>query len=543
MCRSLFLDVMDVDASQYASISMEMLQSGSWLEVLHRRGDYLDKPPLLFWLSACSFSLFGLSNFAYKLPSLLIALLGVYAVYRFARQFYGGKTSRQAAFILASSLGFTVICNDVRTDTLLLGFTACAVWLLAEYLQNGRWYHVTGAFICIALAMMAKGPIGLVLPGLAVGSHLLWQRNWSAFFRWEWLVGLLLVAVLLFPMCWGLYHQYDLHPEKSVNGRTGVSGLYFFFWEQSFGRITGENVWKNDTTVFYFLHVYAWAFAPWMLWLSGALIQQARSGGHKIIGKITDRAGLPEYYALGAFALTFIALSLSRYKLPHYIFITLPWASVLTAHFVRAMRNRIWFYLQYLIYGLVSVAVLLLLGWVFCCKNPLIWGVVLCLLILLWRGIFRHPFPDDSDTNVQRGVLAALLATFVLNFHFYPTLLPYQSTSHLMKQARAMDIPPTRMAFFIRHGHALDFYNGALMKQLDTPEQVRGTAREWGDFWLYTDEQGRKILDENGITYTVTAQTRHFQVALLKPAFLNPKTREQTLEEAFLLNIKAEQPL
>ncbi|MEO0008670.1 MAG: hypothetical protein RJA20_2866, partial [Bacteroidota bacterium] len=48
----LFLDIMDVDAAQYASIALEMTQNGSWLQVMHRGADYLDKPPLLFWLSA-----------------------------------------------------------------------------------------------------------------------------------------------------------------------------------------------------------------------------------------------------------------------------------------------------------------------------------------------------------------------------------------------------------------------------------------------------------------------------------------------------------
>ena len=263
--RGLFLDVMDVDASQYASISMEMLQRGEWLQVMHRGANYLDKPPLLFWTSAASFGLFGLSNWAYKLPSVLTALASVYAVFRFSKLFYTEKTARQAAFIFASSVGFLVLCNDVRTDTLLLATTTCAVWQIAEYLQFKRFLNWLCAFLFVGLAMLAKGPIGLVMPAFAVGTHLLLQRDWRNLFRWEWLAGLLIVGLVLAPMCWGLYHQFDLHPETKVNGRTGVSGLYFFFWEQSFGRITGENTWKNDTSGFYFLHVYLWAFLPWVL--------------------------------------------------------------------------------------------------------------------------------------------------------------------------------------------------------------------------------------------------------------------------------------
>jgi 4-amino-4-deoxy-L-arabinose transferase-like glycosyltransferase len=156
--RGLWLDVMDVDASQYASISMEMLQNGHWLEVQHRGADYLDKPPLLFWLSAGAFRVLGYSNWAYKLPSFLFALAGIAATYRFARLFYPENTARWAAMMLGSSIGLLLLCNDVRTDTLLLGTSACAVWQLAAYQQSRRWAPLWAAFFFIGLAMLAKGP-------------------------------------------------------------------------------------------------------------------------------------------------------------------------------------------------------------------------------------------------------------------------------------------------------------------------------------------------------------------------------------------------
>jgi hypothetical protein len=72
----MFNDVMEVDASQYAAMSREMLESGNYLQLFDRGQNYLDKPPLLFWVSAMSFKLFGISNFSYKLPSVLFSLLG-----------------------------------------------------------------------------------------------------------------------------------------------------------------------------------------------------------------------------------------------------------------------------------------------------------------------------------------------------------------------------------------------------------------------------------------------------------------------------------
>ncbi|MBL7774404.1 MAG: glycosyltransferase family 39 protein, partial [Saprospiraceae bacterium] len=422
----LALDLMDVDAAQYASISMEMQQSGQWLQVQHRHADYLDKPPLLFWTSALSFALFGLHNWAYKLPSFLGALAGVYAVYRFCRIFYSEQTARLAAFILAACAGMLLLCNDVRTDTLLLGATACAVWLLAEP-TGSRWAGIWSG-IFIGLAMLAKGPIGLVVPAFAVVAHLVLSRAWRSFFRWRWLAAGAMALVLLLPMCWGLYHQFDLHPEKTVNHRTGVSGLYFYFWEQSFGRITGENVWKNDTSPFYFLHVYLWAFLPWPLLLVAAL-------WNRISTLSQQQFRLPageEAYSLGAFLLSFAALSLSKYKLPHYIFVTLPWAAVLLARWLSLAAPRALALaetVQKLVYGLLLAACCLLLGFVFTTKNPLWWALVLGLFGLVAISNWKKILPGGPEGLVLRGGLAFVAVALVLNAHFYPNLLPYQSTA------------------------------------------------------------------------------------------------------------------
>jgi|GEM_PF-103497 len=566
LIRGLFLDVMDVDASQYASISMEMLQNGSWLQVQHRGADYLDKPPLLFWLSTSSFALFGISNWAYKLPSLLAALAGVWGVYRFSLLFYTKKTARQAAFILASAMGVIVICNDVRTDTLLLGTSACAVWQLAEYLQQPRWRYLIGGFFCIGLAMLAKGPIGLVIAGFAVGTHLLFSGQWRAIFKWEWLLGLLVTALVLAPMCWGLWQQFDLHPEKVVNGRTGVSGLYFFFWEQSFGRVTGENVWKNDASAFYFLHVYLWAFLPWCLLLaktigmffatSGKFF--ATSGKFFTSRKFTRyhapehqpptpeyQPPTPEYYTIGAFALTFIALSMSQYKLPHYIFVTLPWAAVLMASQLnreKAPNQKMgweWAALYFPIAMGIIIA-LLIPTFVFPTGNILLWGLILLLLGTLCLKIFRNPFPKDTDALVQRGVLASLTIGFMLNFYFYPTLLPYQSPKRIARFARENGIPADRMAYFHRGSHALDFYNGDILEDFEQHEALRAQVNKTGSIWLHVDNGGKGELEIAKIPFEVTQTFYHFQAALLKVTFLNPASRASTLDTLYLLKILPE---
>lgn len=539
--RGLFLDVMDVDASQYASMAMEMSQHGSWLQVQHRGADYLDKPPLLFWLSALSFNLFGIHNWSYKLPSMLAAMAGIYAVYRFCLIYYKPQTARNAAMMLAFSLGLVLLCNDVRTDTLLLGFSACAAWMLAEFMERGGHKWWIGAFVCIGFAMLAKGPIGLVATGFAAGTHVLLRRDWKHILRWQWLAGLGVALVVLAPMCWGLYQQFDLHPEKEINGRTGVSGLYFFFWEQSFGRITGENVWKNNTPAWYFVHVYLWAFLPWCLLLIAALVKKVRD---LFVQKLKIPTGA-EAFSLGGFLLTFAALSMSKYKLPHYVFITLPWAAVLTAAWLEGAVQRqgparlVKILLHTASVALFAVGVFSLV-WVFPGAGmlmPLSWVV---LVSFLHHHIKKSAASDFPSYLTQQGALALLAAAFMLNFHFYPNLLAFQQTANVPRWAAAHGIPSEKLASGRRHGHAFDFYARRICPRLGTAEEIREHALKNGAYYLYADDEVRDELNAAGVTYKETARFGHFQVALLKPAFLNPKTREASLTPVYLLEVTTE---
>lgn len=532
--RGLFIDLMDVDASQYASIAMEMLQGGHWLGVQYRYADYLDKPPLLFWSSALSFAVFGLHAWAYKLPSVLAAGAGVYATWRFCRLFYSRATARNAAFVLASSVGAVLMCNDVRTDALLFGLTACAVWQSAEYLAFAKPRNVLLAGLFVGLAMLAKGPIGLVMPAFAVGTHLVLRRNWRRMWHWHWLLAAGVVALVLAPMAWGLYQQFDLHPEKVVLGRTGVSGLLFFFWQQSFGRITGSNIWKNDTSVFTFLHVYLWVFLPWPLLFAGALWRRGAD-------LIRDRFSVPdgdEGYSVGGFALTFVALSLSHYRLPHYIFITLPWAAVLTARWLTVLPPRPWWIVQYGVFAVLAAVAIWLMRGVFPPAEPLVWTVWLLLTgALAWHCI-RAPFPPHPDLLVMRSGIAAIAILVVVNFHFYPNLLPYQATIAAARAAQTAGIPPGKFAFFNRSGPALDFYSGRMLTAMSTPDEVRAGAAA-GPFWLYTDGPGRARLDSAGVSYSPVWTMPHFEVALLTEMFMNGKTRAQALVPVYILKIDA----
>ena len=202
------IPLMDIDASQYASISREMLENKSYLQVFDLAHDYLDKPPMLFWLSAISMKIFGVHDWAYRVPSFLFALIAVYATYRLALLFYRKEIAQISALVLATSQALFLITHDVRTDTMLMGWVAFSLWQLAAWYQTNRWKNFLLACIAIACGMMTKGPIALLVPAFAFVPHFILRREWKQLFRWEYLLGIVVIAIMLIPMSIGLYRMF-----------------------------------------------------------------------------------------------------------------------------------------------------------------------------------------------------------------------------------------------------------------------------------------------------------------------------------------------
>lgn len=539
-----FLDIMDVDAAQYASISRDMLMSGYWLDVRERGQDYLDKPPLLFWVSALSFALFGVSNFSYRIAPMLFTALGAYATYGLGKLYYNRETGRMAALLLVSCQAFFLIHHDVRTDTILADSVIFAIWQIALFNEKGRWKNLLGGAVGVALAMLAKGPIGLMVPVLAFSSDFILKRKWMCFFRWQWLVLLLMVALLLFPMCWGLYHQFDLHPEKVVNQKSGVSGLYFYFWEQSFGRLTGENVWKDEhSDPFFFVHSFLWSFLPWALVFLPAFYFQLR---HllKIKFKLNAKE---EVLTTGGFLLPFIALSLSHYKLPHYIYVVFPLAALITAVFLYQCifenDKKIWFSISRgLLLFTSSLLWLAVFALIFYCFQGKIIFYILSLSFLVVFLFFIFQSNDHFRKLLFPAFFTIVGVNFALNTIVYPALFQYQSGSQAARFARyKAAIPPERFFVYSKkvdfYLQSLDFYSSRhLAGQLYHPEEFTELVKK-GKVWIYTDQTGLDELQKVSLQIKILKKFPRFHISQLSLPFLNPATREKELILMYLLEL------
>lgn len=519
------IDIMEVDAAQYASISLEMSETGNYLEIYHRGDDYLDKPPLLFWLSSLSISVFGNTNPGYKLPAVILLWLGLWALYGFTKLWYDHQRAVISTLIFGSSQAFFLMTNDIRTDGILTAFVLLSLYSISLYLKKDRAVWLLPAGLCIGAAMLAKGPLGLIIPAVATGGHLLLRGKWKKIFDLRWLLMLLPLCLVLAPMLYGLYIQFDLHPEKEVYGLKGPSGIWFYFWTQSFGRITGENYWQNDTSIFYFLKTILWDFQPWVLIFLPAIIEKIKS----IFRAKENTSGMPEWITLCGFIIPFIALSFSRYKLPHYIFPLLPFAAVITSDWIVSRAKKMPKWMEILHFSIIHILVLLaalIILWVFPVGNFWIAGFCIGMYIMFW--IFNRVSDDPAEKWIFPTVCIGLIFQFVLCFHFYPQLLRYQSTSQAGKLIEAEE--PGSVYWYKKHGHALDYYSGRIIPELEGPDPgqlSKGT-------WIYTNEDGLRDLPE----HILVKDYSDYPVTLLKLPFLDPQKRQETLGKAFLVEIK-----
>ncbi len=510
------LDVMGVDAAQYAGMARDMLSTehrppdASWLKLYYRGDDYLDKPPLLFWLSALSFKVFGVHNWSYKLPSILFALLGMYSTYRFAKLYHPEVLARTASLMFGSSVAFVLMTNDVRTDTILTASVITAIWLGAAWLEHRRWWQLLGCALAVAGGMLAKGPIGLVAPAMALGAHVVLARRWDVLRDTRWMLLFPIVALLLIPMCIGLYEQHGMH------------GLRFYFWEQSFGRITGENRWKDDSTFLFFSHEVPWLMLPWTIFLLVGVV-----GALKNLG---SRERSPEFASIGGVLLVFVALSLSRFKLPHYLYVIVPLMAVLAA---RGWYTAVAPWVLRAHAGVLVILwciALLIVGWSF---PEGAWPYVLLLLVagvLAALHLRRRP---GRDTAFQSSFLLFMAIAFVLNGHFYPDLLRYQGNAQAGKWAAAHGLGIDAFYGMQLSGSALDLYAGYPVRWLSDPEEAFQVIAP--GVVVYTDEFHAEELVAAGLVPKEKLLVLDYDVQLLGLDMLIPEKRNKVLRRHYLL--------
>ena len=528
------IPLIDIDAAQYASMSREMASTGNYLQLYDLGKDYLDKPPLLFWLSSISIQLFGVHDWAYRLPSILCLGLALWSIYRFTLLYYNTLTAQLATLVLVTSQAFILMAHDVRCDTMLMGFVMFSIWQLAAWYQSNLWKHFVMAFMGIGLGMLTKGPIAIVVPGVSFAIHFLLQRNWKQFFRWEYIIGIVIVGVLLIPMSIGLYTQFDLHPGKIIHGVPIQSGLRFYYWTQSFGRYTGENVFNEMNHFTFLLENMLWSFLPWIFIFLIALVISVKD----IIKSRFKLQNHQEFIAAGGFIATYCMLARSQAQLPHYIFVVLPLAAIVTAKGLHQFYfsdgflklKKVALYFHGFIFTLLWAAAIMIVLFVFIdmpvyVKIVTIMGSVYFLYLLLF-------YNGQTPKFISLALYTILGVNFILNTSFYPRLLKYELGVSAAAFINQNKLPKTSIYLYeIDESRALHFYGNHSFERifdssLLTPGQI-----------LITKASSFPKLQQQFPGSSILHKNAYFGVSMLTLPFLNPATRDKEVTPFIIVTL------
>ncbi|SMF31727.1 4-amino-4-deoxy-L-arabinose transferase [Alteromonadaceae bacterium Bs31] len=160
----------DLDEGAFTEATREMLESGVFSATYLDGEPRYDKPILFYWLQASSVSLLGFNEWAFRLPSVLMACLWALAVFRFAREFLGKQRGLIAALFLVNSLWVALIARSAIADATLNLFLSLSLFDIWRYFQqSGREQKpnntiILRVYLWMALATLTKGPVGIVVP-------------------------------------------------------------------------------------------------------------------------------------------------------------------------------------------------------------------------------------------------------------------------------------------------------------------------------------------------------------------------------------------
>ncbi len=286
----------DLDEGAFSEATREMLVSKNYITTYLGGELRFDKPILIYWLQALSVKLFGLNEFALRLPSALAATAWAAVLYLFTKRLYGAKTALLATLFMISALQISVIAKAAIADALLNLWIAASMFSIYLYIRSKEKKWLYAAFGAIGFGMLTKGPVAVMIPVVVTFLFFAIRRDLK---RWLAAVlnpaGILIFLAVALP--WYLLEYMD----------QGMKFIEGFFFKHNLSRFE-ESFEGHSGSIFYYIPVLLVGLLPF----SGVLI--ASFGRAK--EWLKEDATL--FFILW-FGFVFVFFSFSGTKLPHYV--------------------------------------------------------------------------------------------------------------------------------------------------------------------------------------------------------------------------------
>jgi len=551
----------DEDEPKNAACAREMLARGDWVVPTFNYELRTDKPVLLYWLMMGAYSVLGVNEFAARFWSAVLGTGTIFVTYHLGRQLFRPRVGLMAGFIMASSLMFVVSSRAATPDGTLIFFATLAMFLYVRSVTphasdpSKRWQTTDGestnhntalafdsvvprrssalvpCFAAMGMAVLGKGPVGVVLPLGVVALFVLiatWtpprrvavdgriQRVWGWFRRtasyfaphhvWQTVLALRLHVAVLVVMAVAL-PWYAL-----VGWKTDGAWLFGFLGNHNLGRFvsTMEN---HRGPIVYYIAAIAIGFFPWSIFLTLSVIQLVR--------QIRRRE---KWYTGHLFLACWAGLwigffSLAGTKLPSYVLPAYPALALLTATFLDRWIEEPSSISRALVRGalgslaVVGLGIMIAMPILAYYLLPGYWPLALVGLVPLIGGgyclwLSEH---DRIPASVVTCTITSLLFCVAMFGIAAPRVGRLQNSQPLVAQAAKFQGGAPRVATYDYFVPSLVFYAQSPVARYAQPDDVREFFSTTSNAYLITRvealEQLRGVLPRD---VDVLARQRRF---------------------------------
>ncbi len=524
----------DEDEPKNAECGREMYERSDWLVPTYNYDLRTDKPIMLYWMMLSSFQLLGVSEFSARLPSALMAVLTVFAVYAIGRRLFDRRVGFWAAIMLASSLMYVTIGRISTPDSTLIGFITLSlmvyvyavdrsVWRTpkpdrqiplrnsaepmpeffspgsiranwpAEYLP-ARWGLFLLMYAIMGLAVLTKGPVGFLLPCAVIGlfvmslgesarlpENLSWKKPVSALSDLVLFAASFFAPSRFFPALWAMrpftimlaVGAVALPWYVAVGIATDGAWLEGFLGGHNIGRFSSAME-GHSGPIFYYAIAIMMGFFPWSVFLPVALYFAIFKRDH------FKQEHRPFTFLLCWIGLYFVFFSIAQTKLPNYILPCYPPLALLTAWLlVRWQEESLelpeWA-LKWSPRSLLAAGFALLIGlpvasWILL-PGYLLLGVI-GLIPIAMGGWMLYAKKCSSRKTCLNGFGAGAVLLVVAAFSgIAPWLSHAQESYQLASQARLTSNEKTPLATYNYFAPNLPFYAQRKVIRYHQPEEI-----------------------------------------------------------------------
>lgn len=434
----------DRDEPRNAGCAAEMLERNDWVVPVFNGELRTHKPVLLYWLTMTAYAVFGIGEFGARFWSAALGVATVVMTYHMGRKLFDAQAGLWGALALTTSLMFVIAGRAATPDSVLIFTSTLALFafvMLSIDKTTIAWRHAVPIYAAMGLAILAKGPVGLVLPTAIIGMYLLIMRlpEESTTFNNRWLSWLNTLGRPFAPLhflrtCWAMRPLTALGVSLAValpwyvwvDYRTGGAWTEGFFWEHNLNRATQSMEGHRGNLLFYPVALAIGLF-PWSIFLAPLLLDTVQ--------QLRQRSKWMQGYIFAAcWVCVFVGVfSIAKTKLPSYITPCYPGAALLIGAFISRVAQRQvtfsmrWLQLASAVSTVVGVVLLIALPLV---ANKILPGeewVALAGIIPLSAGVLGWFFIRRDEYHrlpASYAVAAVLFSTALFAF------IPQRVDSH-----------------------------------------------------------------------------------------------------------------